>query len=368
MAAYAAPAKVLGASKSWASKTRARRKARLDRAARRPESRGMAFDVLITAPRLEPAGRDLLEAAGCRLDFVSFEGGRAEMERKLAERPWAGIVSRFIPISAAAMALCPTLRVISRAAVGVDAIDLDAATARGIPVLAAAGANAQSVAEFTIGLMLAAARDIPRHDAATQKGGWDKGRLGVEMHGRTLGLVGYGDIARRVAPVARALGMTVLAWTPRLHLAGDIAPVERATDLPDLLLRSDVVSLHAPLTARNRGMIGAAELALIGPEGILVNTARGGLVDEPALAAALREGRLRAAALDVRPVEPPPAETVLTGVPNLVMAPHMGSATAASRDRTARMAATQLLDVLLGRPLPEGACVNPAALDVAARR
>jgi len=320
----------------------------------------MAFDILVTAPRLEAAGRQLLEEAGCRLDFVSFEGGRAEMERKLAERSWHGVISRFLPISAEAMESCPTLKVISRAAVGVDAIDLDAATARGIAVLTAAGANAQAVAEFTIGLMLAAARDIPQHDSATKAGSWDKRKLGLELRGCTLGLVGYGDIARLVAPVALAIGMRVLAWTPRLHLAGDIAPVERATDLHDLLRRSDVVSLHAPLTPQNCGMIGAAELDLIGKGGVLVNTARGGLVQEDALAAALKEGRLRAAALDVRAVEPSPAETVLTGVPNLVVAPHMGSATEASRDRTASIAARQALDLLQGRPVPPRACANQA--------
>ncbi|MGG5820182.1 NAD(P)-dependent oxidoreductase [Falsiroseomonas sp. HW251] len=322
----------------------------------------MSFDILVTAPHLDRSGLDLLEAAGCRLDFVPAANARAEMERMLAGKAYDGIVSRFVPISGAAMASCPTLKVISRAAVGVDAIDLGEATRRRIPVLAAVGANAQSVAEFTIGIMLAAARDIARHDAVTRTGKWDKGRLGIEMQGRTLGLVGYGEIARRVAPIAIAMGLRVLAWSPRLHLAGDIAPVERAADLRDLLRRSDIVSLHAPLTPANREMIGAAELDLIGPEGVLVNTARGGLVDEAALAAALREGRLFAAALDVRPTEPPPEETVLTGVPNLLLSPHMGSATAASRDRTARIAATQLLDVLLGRPLPPRACVNPDAL------
>ncbi|WP_270934038.1 NAD(P)-dependent oxidoreductase [Falsiroseomonas oryzae] len=322
----------------------------------------MSFDILVTAPTLEPAGRALLDAAGCRLDFVSFEGGRAEMEAKLAARRWDGVISRFLPISAAAMDSCPSLRVISRAAVGVDAIDLPAASARGIAVLTATGANAQSVAEFAIGLMLAAARDIPKHAEASRQGRWEKTPLGLELHGRCLGLVGYGRIAQRVARIALAIGMRVVAWSPRLHLAGDIAPVLRADSLQDLLQQSDVLSLHAPLTAANRGMIGAEALDLLGPEGILVNTARGGLVDEAALAEALRAGRLRSAALDVRPVEPPPAETVLTGVPNLILAPHMGSATTTARAATARAAATHLLDVLLGRPLPPEACVNPEAL------
>ncbi|HEV7267686.1 MAG TPA: hydroxyacid dehydrogenase [Falsiroseomonas sp.] len=322
----------------------------------------MAFDILVTAPRLEPAGRALLEAAGCRLAFVSLEGGREELARKLSATPFDGVISRFVPISAEAMAGCPTLRVISRAAAGYDIIDVPAATAQGIAVLTAVGANAQSVAEYTIGLILACARDIPRHDQTTRAGGWERSRLGIELHGRTLGLVGYGRIARGVARIALAVGMRVVAWSPRLGQAGDIAPVERAASLHDLLARADVLSLHCPLTAETRGMIGAAELALLGPEAMLVNTARAGLLDEAAVVAALREGRLRAAALDVRPTEPPPAEMRLGEVPNLIQTPHMGGATTIARDATAKTAATHLLDVLLGRSLPPDACVNPEVL------
>jgi D-3-phosphoglycerate dehydrogenase len=322
----------------------------------------MALQILVTAPRFEPAGLALLEQAGCEVAFVSAEGGRAEMERLLAARRFDGIVSRFLPISGAAIASCPSLRAISRAAAGYDIIDVAAATARGIPVTTAAGANAQSVAEFAIGLMLALARDISTHDRATQAGGWERSRLGLELQGRKLALVGYGAIARRVAAIAAAIGMRVAAWSPRLHEAGDIAPAERAASLQDLLAGAEVVSLHAPQTAATRGMIGAAELALLAPGALLVNTARGGLVDEPALAAALREGRLRGAALDVRPSEPPPAETPLAGVPNLLLTPHMGAATTVARGATARAAAANLLDMLLGRPLAPGACVNPEAL------
>lgn len=320
----------------------------------------MPFDILVTAPTLEPAGRALLEQAGCTLDFVPLEDNRAEVPRRLAARRYDGVISRFVPIPGAAMAACPSLRVISRAAAGYDAIDVAAATAQGIAVLTAVGANAQSVAEYTIGLILACARDIPRHDRTTQQGGWERTRLGIELHGRTLGLVGYGPIAQAVARIALAIGMRVLAWTPRLaQRAGDIAPVEAATSLQDLLERADVVSLHAALNDSSRGLIGAAELALLRPEAMLVNTARAGLVDEPALAAALREGRLRAAALDVRPIEPPTPDLALGEVPNLILTPHMGAATSISRGATARAAATHLLDVLLGRPLPPGVCVNP---------
>jgi D-3-phosphoglycerate dehydrogenase len=322
----------------------------------------MPFDVLVTAPNLEAAGRDLLEQAGCRIDFVPLENGRAETYRRLAGHRYDGVISRFVPIPGEAMAACPSLRVISRAAAGYDIIDVPAATAQGIAVLKAVGANAQSVAEYTTGLILACARDIPRHDRSTQQGGWERTRIGIELHGRTLGLVGYGRIARGVARIALAIGMRVIAWTPRLAEAGDIAPVEAAASLHDLLRRADVVSLHAPLSDSSRGMIGAAEIALLGAEGMLVNTARAPLVDEAALVAALREGRLRAAALDVRPFEPPTPDLAMGEVPNLIQTPHMGAATTIARAATARVAATHLLDVLLGRPLPPDACVNPEVL------
>ncbi len=323
----------------------------------------MSFHILVTAPRLEPAGLGLLEAAGCQVDFVSAEGGRAELERKLATQPIQGVISRFLPIHGAAIATCPTLRVISRAAVGYDLIDLPAATARGIPVLTAVGANAQSVAEYSLGLILAVARNIPRHSAATHAGGWERSRLGLELHGRRLGLVGYGRIAQGLARMAFALGMKVTAYSPNLARRGDIAPVTAAPSLHALLAQSDVVSLHAPMSAENRQMIGAAELALLGPEAILVNTARGGLIDEAALAVVLREGRIFGAGLDVLSTEPPPpGGNPLIGVPNLVLSPHMGAATTVARNATAEAAATHLLAVLRGEALPADACVNPQAL------
>jgi len=322
----------------------------------------MAFRILVTAARLEAAGLDQLTAAGCRVDFLSKDGARQEMEAMLAATPYDGVLSRAIPITDAAMASCPGLRVISRAAVGFDIVDIAAATARGIPVLAAVGANAQSVAEFTIGLMLAAARDIPRHDRLTTAGQWERGPLGLELDGRRLALVGYGRIARGVARIAQAIGMQVAAWSPGLHKAGGIAPARRAESLDALVTGAEVLSLHAPLNEASRRMIDARRLALLAPGAILVNTARGGLVDEAAVVDALRSGQLRGAALDVRPSEPPGPELRLGEVPNLIQTPHMGAATTIARSATAKAAAAQLLAVLLGRPLPPEACVNPEVL------
>ncbi|OYW10099.1 MAG: hypothetical protein B7Z53_01675 [Rhodospirillales bacterium 12-71-4] len=323
----------------------------------------MSFHILVTAPRLESSGLSLLQAAGCTVDFVSAEGGRAELAAKLATQPVQGVISRFLPIPGEVIAACPTLCCISRAAVGYDLIDVAAATARGIPVVTAVGANAQSVAEYALGLMLAVARNIPYHNAQTHAGGWERTRLGLEMHGRRLGLVGYGRIAQGLARMALALGMKVAAYSPNLARRGDIAPVTQAASLQDLLAQSDVVSLHAPLTPHNRGMIGAAELALLGEEAILVNTGRGGLIDEAALAEALQAGRLWGAGLDVLSTEPPPpGSNPLVGAPRVILSPHMGAATTVARSATALAAANHVLAVLRGEALPADACVNPEVL------
>lgn len=328
------------------------------------------FQVLVTHTHLDQPGLGMLEEAGCRVDFLTADatgaltaqGARAELEARLATTAYDGIISRIVPIGGDAMRSCPTLRVISRAAVGYDNLDMAAATAQGIAVLTAVGANAQSVAEYTMGLLLTVARNIARHNTAIQAGGWERARLGLELRGRRLGLVGYGRIAQKVAALAQAFGMTVSAWSPNLHKAGDIAPVTRAATLHDLIRGCDVLSLHIPLTESSRNLIGAAELALMGKEAILVNTGRGGLVDEAALADVLREGRIWGAGIDVLTQEPPPRDNPLLGLPNAILSPHVGAATTVARSATAETAARHLLDILLGRTPPADAVVNPDVL------
>ena len=320
------------------------------------------FEILVTHPFLDQPGLGMLEEAGCTVHFLTPDGGRAEMERLLATIPFDGVLSRIIPISAEAMARCPTIRVISRAAAGHDNVDVKAATAQGIAVLTAVGANAQSVAEYAIGMMLTVARNIARHNAAIQLGGWERGRLGLELRGRRLGLVGSGRIAQATAQMALGLGMRVAAWSPNIAARGDMGAVGRAASLHELIGMSDVLSLHAPLSEKSRNMIGAAELALMGKETILINTGRGGLVDEVALAEALREGRIWGAGIDVLTQEPPPADHPLLGLPNAVLSPHVGAATTVARAATSETAARHLLDILLGRTPPAAAMVNPDVL------
>jgi D-3-phosphoglycerate dehydrogenase len=227
----------------------------------------------------------------------------------------------------------PRLRVVGRAGVGVDNIDLEEARRLGVTVLNAPQASTTAVAELTIGLMLALARTIPAADAALRRGEWPKtSMVGSELGGKTLGLVGFGRIGRAVAARALAFGMTPLAFDPYLDevaiRAGGAAP----SSLETLLAVSDYVSLHLPLTAETRQVIGESTIAGMKPGARLVCAARGGLIDEAALLRALEDGRLAGAALDVFDREPP-GDLALLRHPRVVATPHLGAQTAEAQER-----------------------------------
>lgn len=266
-------------------------------------------------------------------------------------------------IDAAVLAAAPDLRVISTYSVGLDHIDLAAATARGIPVGHTPDVLTETVADTTFGLLLAAARRFREGIDHVRSGSWTEQPLdlllGHDVHGTTLGIVGMGRIGMAVARRAEAFGMQIL-----YH---DVAPV-RATDahgesgfrehLHDLLAESDHVVVTVPLTPATHRLIDAAALAAMKPTATLVNTSRGATVDPDALAAALARGDLAAAALDVTEPEPIPAEHPLVGLPNCTIVPHLGSATHQTRWAMAELAVDNLLAGLAGEPLP--ACANPA--------
>ena len=244
------------------------------------------------------------------------------------------------------LAAAPDLSTVSNYAVGADNIDVSAARVRGIAVGVTPGVLTDATADLTLALILSAARRLPDAARAVHDGRWrtwePAGFLGLELRGATLAVVGPGRIGRAVAGRAEAFGMTTLL-------------VGRRDDLRGAVRRADVVSLHAPLTPESRGMIDDGVLSAMKPTAILVNTARGALVDQEALAAALRDGRLAAAALDVTDPEPLPADDPLLEAPNLLVVPHIGSATHAARERMAAMAVDNLLAGLAGEPLPHPA-------------
>jgi len=241
------------------------------------------------------------------------------------------------------IAAAPRLRWVARAGAGLDNIDVAAAKERGIGVLNVPGANSVAVAELVFALLLGLMRQVPEADASLRRGAWEKSRFkGRELRGKTLGIVGLGRIGRAVAQRARAFEMTCVGHDPLVSDADARAAGVEPLRLGELLARADIVTLHVPATPQTRGMIGAAQLERMRPGAVLVNAARGGLVDEAALHAALVSGALGGAALDVFAAEPPGASPLLT-LPNVVATPHLGASTVEAQDAVGEEIARLLL-------------------------
>jgi (S)-sulfolactate dehydrogenase len=259
------------------------------------------------------------------------------------------IVRNRTQVRGALLEACRRLEVVGRLGVGLDNIDVEACRARGIAVCPATGANDLAVAEYVIAGVLMLLRGAYGASAAVAAGEWPRGRLiGREIAGRRLGLVGFGGIAREAAKRATALGMTVLAHDP--YVADDDPAWQELgvarTGLEPLLASCDAVSLHVPLDATTRHLIDAAALGRMREDAVLINAARGGVVDEQALADALRGGRLAGAMLDVFETEPLPADSALAGVPNLILTPHIAGVTAESNVRVSARVAADIRRVL----------------------
>jgi D-3-phosphoglycerate dehydrogenase / 2-oxoglutarate reductase len=300
----------------------------------------------VTAVAITP--RSFRQTPGKHLERLAaspLEVHFPEQDRPLTEhamvalvRGCEGLIVGVDPVSEGVLEAGP-LRVVVKYGSGLDNVDLAAADRLGTRVSSTPGTNARSVAELAVALLLALARHVAWHDRGARAGSW-KRRTGIELKHRRLGLVGYGAVAREVARIARALGMEVVATDPFVEHA-DVELVE----LDALLATCDAVSLHVPLDETTRNLIDAAALARMLPGALLVNTARGGIVDEAALAEALAAGRLGGAALDVF-AEEPPAGSPLLELENVVVSPHAGAATTEAVERTAGAALDELLSLL----------------------
>ena len=302
---------------------------------------------VVVADRVAEAGLKLL--AGTPEIEVAILAGkpREDLDRALAGAH-ALVVRGETRVTADLLARAPRLRVIARAGTGVDTIDVHAATRRGIAVMNAPGANTVSAAEHAMGLLLALVRRIPWAADAMRRGDWDRKRFeGTELRGKAMGVVGLGRIGGHVAQLARAFGMSVVAHDPYL-------PPERAAELQvkllplDQLLRTvDVVTLHVALTEQTHHLINAERLALMKPTAVLINTARGDLVDEAALAEAVTAGRIAGAAIDVFAVEPLPAHSPLRALDRVILTPHLGASTAEAQERVALEICMAVRDALI---------------------
>ncbi|MEM7547812.1 MAG: NAD(P)-dependent oxidoreductase [Pseudomonadota bacterium] len=263
------------------------------------------------------------------------------------------ILIRTDPLSAAQMDHASGLQVISKHGVGCDNIDIATARARGIPVTITPGANAGAVAEHTIGLIFATARRFGPLDRAVRVGEWPRGGAGIsDVAGRRLLIVGFGAVGQRVAKMAAALGLHVVIHAPGRNIIGDY---KMARTLEEGLRGADILSLHLPLTAQTSGMIGVAELRLLSPGAIVINTARGGIVDEPAAAMLCAEGHLGGIGFDVFDGEPIHPDSPLLTIENAVLTPHAAAMSDDAKRAMAIMAAQNVLDGLAGR-------IDPAML------
>lgn len=314
--------------------------------------------------RLPGRALDLLRQAGHTVDLWDGDvpPSPAELRRRTtaADAVLSLLTDRFDePLLQAS----PRLRIVANMAVGFDNIDPEVAGRRGIWVTNTPGVLAETTADFAFALLMAAARNVVASDRDTRAGGWKTWSptafLGPDVHGSTLGIVGLGEIGAAMARRACGFDMRVLYASltrkPALERALDI---ERR-DLGDLLANSDFVSLHTPLTQETHHLIGKQQFALMRPSSILVNTSRGQVVDQDALVEALRTGQIAGAALDVTDPEPLPVDHPLFSLPNVIITPHIASASLATRARMADMAATNILAVLDGHTPP-----NPVNLDV----
>jgi D-3-phosphoglycerate dehydrogenase len=251
------------------------------------------------------------------------------------------------------------LRLVARAGIGVDNIDVDAATERGILVVNAPLGNVRSTAEHTMALIFALARRVTAADRAARDGTWKTGYEGMQLAGKRLGVIGVGKIGRQVAAMASALGMEILAHDPYLPATAWPDLGLRPVPFDELLSEADIVTLHVPLLPETRGLIGAAEISRMKPGAYLVNCARGGLVDEAELADALASGRLAGAALDVFEREPV-RDSPLLAAPNLILTPHVAASTKEAQAQVSTDVALAVLDFFAGKP--PAFPVNPSVL------
>jgi D-3-phosphoglycerate dehydrogenase len=315
---------------------------------------------VLVAEEIAPAGLDLLRSAGHEVDL------RAGMspEDLLEALPGASalIIRSATKVDADVLGAGGDLVVVGRAGIGLDNVDVAAATRRGVMVVNAPEANILSAAEHTLALLLAQARNVPQAHAALVAGRWERSRWeGVELHGKTLGIVGLGRVGALVAQRAAAFGMHLVAYDPYVsserarQMGAELLPLE------EVLAQADFLTIHLPKTPETAGLIGGGELARVKPGVRIVNAARGGIVEEKALAAAIAEGRVAGAALDVFEQEPA-TSSPLFELPSVVVTPHLGASTKEAQDKAGQTIAEQVVLALAGEFVPFA--VNVAAADV----
>lgn len=317
-----------------------------------------ATPIVLIAETLAPSAMEVL---GSEFDIRYVDGAdRAALLPALAEAD-AVLIRSATTIDAEALAAAPNLKVVARAGIGLDNVDVPAATARGVLVVNAPQSNIITAAEHAIALLMSVARQIPAAHATMIAGEWKRSKfMGVEIADKTVGVVGLGRIGQLFAARMAAFGTHVIAYDPYLQPARAAALGVTLVDLPTLLKQADFISIHLPKTPETLGLIGAAELATVKPSVIIVNAARGGLIDEQALADALAEGRVAGAGIDVYVKEPAAVDNPLRSAPNVVLTPHLGASTEEAQDKAGTAVARSVKLALHGDFVPDAVNVQAA--------
>ena len=321
------------------------------------------WSVVVTGDSLAPEAMKLLEGA-CRVVFSGPYPEPSKLAQLLRQEKAQGLILRTGKATAEVLQASPHLKIVAKHGVGFDSIDVAAATALRIPVMISATANFESVAEHALGLMLSLAKDLPRMDGRMHRGFWDKTQYrGVELFRKTLGLIGFGRIGRRVSQLVAPLQMKILISDPYIPEESIPPGIQRVSQLEPMLREADIVSLHCPLTEETRNLIGKKELFRMKKTAFLINTARGGIVDEEALIEALRGGEIAGAALDTFRQEPPEDLGRLCEAGKLVLTPHIAAATDAAVTRMGVEAVQNTLTALEGKPPDKNSMANPEILE-----
>ena len=323
----------------------------------------MGYKILITAPTLADRAMAMLDALEATV-FTIPDGAPDSLIYDIAAREQIdGIIVRIGEIDATVIDASANLRVLSKNGIGVDNVDVAYATRKGIPVVNGRNSNSQSVAEHALGMMIALLKDFRRLDNSVRNGNWEKATYqGIELQGKHVGLIGFGGNGRALAKLLLPFGVRISAYDPYLEDDAFFEGITRAATLDDFVGDIDILSIHCPRTQETENMVDAARFAQMKSSAYLVNCARGGIVDETALVAALQFGDTAAAGIDVFDVEAPPKDHPLWQLSNVLLSPHIAGVTHESFERMGTMAVENAYKILNGEPIDPDCVVNPEAL------
>ena len=320
--------------------------------------------IVITGSMIAPPAAELLSDSGLEAVILPGIPSSDEIADAIAQNSAVGLIVRTGIINRQVLTASASLRVVAKHGVGIDNFDVETASECGIAIMIAHGANTISVAEHTLALMLSVVKRINHLDTRTRAGNWDKSvHQGLELTGRSIALIGCGQIARHLVKLLQPFDVTISAFVRRMPEDARTAGIHFTRRLDEALEDADIISIHCPLTADTRNLISAPQFDLMKPSAILINTARGGIVDEPALIAALKAGTISAAGLDCFASEPLPANSALYELPNVIMTPHIAWATKEAAARMGYLSARNILSIINNQPPDMDCLINPCVLE-----